>query len=295
MKTFAMLIAVSLVLVFTAGCSTRIAYNNLDWLTVRWVNQQVSLEGDQRTMLRERLERQQLWHCATQLDRYQTWIEQLRLDLLAGRLDQVRLADHGDHLADFARALAERLQPMLVELAVSLDDEQVDQVLLALDERIDTLREEIGTRSDGQWAIDRVEGMERRLRRIMGSISPDQRRRLEQWADDLEPTHSYQLAQRLYWRERIASALSRRDDRAFLEQEISALVAPDSVWPDAYRRAIEANRELTLEALEEVVALTEPAQRDRISARLARLKNDFERLSCAGEAPPALIAAARSG
>lgn len=283
------LIALSLLLVLLAGCSTRLAYNNLDWLTVRWVNQQVSLDGSQRTLLRDLIEEQQLWHCATQLDDYQDWIEQVRLDLLAQRLDQQRLSDHGDSLAAFARALADRLQPVLVELAVSLDDEQVDQVLLALDERIEKLREEIGTRSDEQWAIDRVEGLERRLRRVMGAINPAQRARLERWASELTATHAYQLAQRLYWRDRIAEALARRDDRAFLDQEISALLAPDTVWPEAYRQAIESNRQLTLEALEEVVVMTEPAQRDKISARLSRLKNDFQRLSCEGEAPPALI------
>lgn len=283
------LIALSLLLVLLAGCSTRLAYNNLDWLTVRWVNQQVSLDGSQRTLLRDLIEEQQLWHCATQLDDYQDWIEQVRLDLLAQRLDQQRLSDHGDRLAAFARALADRLQPVLVELAVSLDDEQVDQVLLALDERIEKLREEIGTRSDEQWAIDRVEGLERRLRRVMGAINPAQRARLERWASELTATHAYQLAQRLYWRDRIAGALARRDDRAFLDQEISALLAPDAVWPEAYRQAIESNRQLTLEALEEVVVMTEPAQRDKISARLSRLKNDFQRLSCEGEAPPALI------
>lgn len=286
------LIALSLLLVLLvllAGCSTRLAYNNLDWLTVRWVNQQVSLDGSQRTLLRDLIEEQQLWHCATQLDDYQDWIEQVRLDLLAQQLDQQRLSDHGDRLAAFARALADRLQPVLVELAVSLDDEQVDQVLLALDERIEKLREEIGTRSDEQWAIDRVEGLERRLRRAMGAINPAQRARLERWASELTATHAYQLAQRLYWRDRIAGALARRDDRAFLDQEISALLAPDAVWPEAYRQAIESNRQLTLEALEDVVVMTEPAQRDKISARLSRLKNDFQRLSCEGEAPPALI------
>lgn len=299
MKRSAGWLGLLLLLALLAGCSTRLAYNNLDWLAVRWIDRQVSLEPDQRTRLRELFEQQQQWHCATQLDDYQSWIEQLRLDLLAERLDQQRLLEHGESLADFARALADGLRPVLVELAVSLDDQQVEQVLVELDERIEKLREEIATRSDEQWVSDRVEGLERRLRRLMGSINPAQRRRLEEWALDLNPTHAYQLTQRLYWRERIAKALSSREDRALVEQEVSALLRPDSVWPQAYRQAIEANRELTVVALEEVVALTEPAQRGKISARLARLKNDFQRLSCEGEAPPALIdttiAATRSG
>ncbi|NGX16543.1 DUF6279 family lipoprotein [Wenzhouxiangella sp. XN24] len=275
------------------GCSTRLAYDNLDWFTVRWVDQQVSLDEAQRTLLRDVIEAQQLWHCATQLDDYQAWIEEARLDLLADRLDQQRLAEHGERLAEFGRTLAQRIQPVLVELATSLDDQQVEEVLSSLDDRIAELRDEIESDSTDQWAQQRAEGMERGLRRFMGRINAPQRDRLERWARELEPTRTYQLAQRVYWRDRIAGALARRDDRAFLEQEVAALLEPSSVWPESYRQAIEANRGRTLAALEEVFALMEPKQRARLSSRLVRLGNDFERLSCEGEAPLAKLSVSR--
>jgi hypothetical protein len=295
MKQIARQLGVFVLVALLAGCSTRLAYNNLDWLAVRWIDRQVSLDRDQRAALRELIEEQQQWHCATQLGEYQAWIEQVRLDLLSERLDQKRLVEHGDQLATFGRSLTERIQPLLVELAASLDDRQVDEILRGLDERIVRLREEIGSRSDEQWIIDRAEGMERRLSRLMGPLNSRQRQRLEVWAANLEATYAYQLAQRLYWRERIAVALARRSARSFLETEISALLDPASAWPDPYRRAIEANRELTLDAIEDVVGLTGADQRGRISARLSRLKNDFERLSCEGQASAALLAATDSG
>ncbi|MFP4209189.1 MAG: DUF6279 family lipoprotein [Wenzhouxiangella sp.] len=287
-------IGLVLLLALLAGCTTRLAYNNLDWLAVRWVEREVELDRDQRAQLRDQINEQQLWHCATQLADYQAWTEQLWLDLLSDRLDRQRLIEHGEQLAEFGRTLAERIAPLLVELATSLDDDQVAAIMLALDERIDQLQDEIESRSDQQWVIDRTEGMERRLRRLMGPTNPAQRARLERWARALEPTHQHQLNQRLYWRERIAEALARRDEREFLQDEINALLDPAAAWPEGYRQAIEANRELTLDALADLVRLTEPDQRGRISARLARLKNDFERLSCEGEAPPALLAAAGS-
>ncbi len=278
-----------LFLVALSGCSTRLAYDNLDWLTVRWVDQQVSLDEEQRALLRDVIETQQLWHCATQLDDYQVWIEQARLDLLADRLDKRRLAEHGEHLARFGRTLAERLEPILVELAASLDDQQVDEVLASLDDRIAELRDEIESDSTELWAQERAEGMERGLRRFMGRINGPQRERLERWGRALEPTGAYQLAQRIYWRDRIAGALARREDRAFLEREIAALLEPSSAWPEGYRQAIEANRARTLAALEDVFALLEPNQRARLSNRLSRLSKDFAHLSCNSEAPLAKL------
>jgi len=295
MNLLGKLVVLSLLLLVSAGCSTRIAYNNLDWLTVRWVDRQVALDKDQRTLLRELIEEQQQWHCATQLEPYQTWIEQLRLDLLSGQLDRQRLAEHGERIAGFGRALAARIRPIVVELAASLDEQQVKQVLRELDERNDKLREEITDRSAEQWADDRVEGMERRLRRIMGAINADQQDLLQRWADELHPTHDQQLAQRLYWRDRIGKALAQRDHHQFLDSEISALLDPASAWPDDYRRVLEANRRLTLDALENLVLVANPDQTSRFSARLTRLKRDFERLSCQGETPAGLLAATDSG
>jgi hypothetical protein len=128
----------------------------------------------------------------------------------------------------------------------------------------------------------------------MGSLNPDQRKRLEKWAGELQPTHEHQLTQRIYWRDRIENALRRRDDRSYLAGEIKALLDPAAVWPKPYQQAMEANRTLTLGALVDLVELVEPQQRARISARLSRLMRDVQRLSCDGEVPQEMIASASS-
>ena len=277
-----------------SGCGTRTAYNNLDWLTQRWVNQQVDLHDWQREQLDEMLEAQLAWHCATQLADYQAWIEEVRMDLLAGRLDRGRIEAHGETMAGFARALADQLQPALVELAAGLDDDQVEQLISAFGERIEAFRESVADTSEQDLVEERLARMERGLRRLMGRPNAAQRERLADWSESVVPTEDYQLQQRLYWQERIGGALARRDNREFLSAEIGAFLQPDAVWSDEYRHAIESNRELTLDALEDVLRLANDRQRTRLSTRLYRLQRDFGRLSCEGEAPPELLAAAGS-
>jgi len=285
MRKNAIWLGIVIVLLFATGCSSRLAYNNLDWLAVRWVDRQVSLDRDQRQLVSDHVDALQRWHCATQMDEYQNWLEQVRLDLLSKEIERESLIEYGQQLAIFATRLAEQSEPMLVDFAASVNTQQVDAILHELDERIDKLSDEVDSRSAGQWAIDRVEGMERRLRRLMGPLNPRQHERLEQWAQDLVATHQYQLTQRQYWRNRIAGALERRAEPGFIAAEVKALLAPADVWPENYRRAIETNRELTLDALHDLVGLIEPRQRSRISARLARLSNDFERLGCPEDDP----------
>jgi len=282
--------ALVLLLLGLSGCGVRTAYNNLDWLTVRWVNQQVNLDREQEAMLRTWLDEQLRWHCATQLADYQDLVEVIRLDLLSGRLDRDRMGEHGQAIAELGRTLTERSLPILIGLAASLDDGQVEQVLAAFDERTDKVRVSVEETSLEELAEERLASMERTLRRFMGRTNADQRRRLEVWAHSVTATEPYQLRQRLYWQDRLAIALDRRHDREFLGAEMTALMRPESAWPDDYRAVMETNRVLTLAALEEVIAQADTRHINRMSARLSSLRSDFQRLSCEGETVPALLA-----
>ena len=274
-----------------SACGVRTAYNNLDWLTVRWVNQQVSLDDDQEQVLRSWLDDQLGWHCATELAAYTDWIEQLRLDVLRGQLDQQQLAAHGQILADFGRRLSLRTLPVMTDLAASLSDEQVTQLMAELDERTDKLRERVELFSPEELAERRLQSMQRSLTRLMGRTNNAQNQRLEAWAHALTPTETYQLAQRHYWRDRLAGALDQREDPVLLETTLADLLSPETAWPDEYRAAMETNRGITLAALEEIIALADQRHLNRMSARLSSLKRDFERLSCSGETPEGWIAA----
>ncbi len=289
-----MRVSVLLVLLTSlSGCGVRVAYNNLDWLAVRWVNQQVSLDSDQEQMLRAWLDEELAWHCATQLPSYNGLVDQLRLDLIAGRLDVDRLAEYGEAAAVLGRTLTERSVPMLTELAASLDDQQVKEVLAAFDERTEKVRVRVEEKSSEELIDDRVDSMERSIRRLMGRANRDQRERLTVWAESVTPTETLHLRQRLYWQDRLATALERRQDREFLADEMAALMRPESAWSEEYRNAMESNRALTLAALEDVIELADARHINRAAARLTSLRDDFQRLSCEGEAPSALLAEAR--
>ena len=284
-----------LLLAALSGCGVRTAYNNLDWLTVRWVNQQVALDREQETMLRDWLEAQLVWHCATQLPLYQALVEEIRHDLLTNNLNQDRLTNHGQTMAELGRTLTERSLPLLVQMAATLNDEQVNALLGAFDERTEEVRVSVEEKSLEQLAEERLAAMERTLRRFMGRSNRPQRERLGVWADSVTATESYQLQQRLYWQDRLKKALERRDEQDVLAEEIAALMRPESAWSEQYRQVMEGNRILTLAALEDVIAVADSRHINRLSARLTGLINDFQRLRCDGDTPPTLLAGASSG
>jgi len=103
-KWFRYVLIVALALALT-GCGVRTAYNNLDWLIMRWVNKQVSLDNEQELLFRTALDEQLRWHCASQLPDYVSFLNTVDQDLTAGRLDAERLKSHAETLAGFGRQL----------------------------------------------------------------------------------------------------------------------------------------------------------------------------------------------
>ena len=64
-----------------ANCSAKLIYYHLDWLIPWYVDDYISLDSDQRTMLENRLIQQLEWHCRTQLPDYAVSLRKLGNDL----------------------------------------------------------------------------------------------------------------------------------------------------------------------------------------------------------------------
>jgi hypothetical protein len=276
-KIWILLLLASLVL---AGCGVRSAYNNLDWLLMRWINGQISLNADQELSVRTALDDKLLWHCRSELPLYAEFLRGVESDVAANRLDAERFMAHGEQLAEFGRRLLERARPDIIELFASLDDEQVAALREGFDERNEELREQAESLSESERQRQQVEGMERGMRRFAGRITADQRARLEQWAASLEPTAEATLAQRLDWQSRFFETLALRADRGNFDPQMAALLEPGADWSDEYRALMEYNRQQTVEALADVHALAPERQLRRLQNRLSGWADDFDRLSC---------------
>ncbi len=278
-KWFRYVLIVALALVL-AGCGVRTAYNNLDWLIMRWVNKQVSLDNEQELLFRTALDERLRWHCASQLPDYVNFLNAVDQDLTADRLNAERLRSHAESLAHFGRQLLIETRPVLLDLLASLDDDQVDELLAGVDKRNRELKEEAVDADPAERQQEQVESMARGMKRFIGRLNSEQEQRLVEWAAALQPTSELALAQRLAWREAFAEALARRNDRTRFDSLMTELLEPGSDWSDDYRQRMEYNRQLTVVALADVHRLASDRQVRRLSSRLNSLADDFQQLSC---------------
>ncbi len=281
MKTAIRMIVIIALAILVAGCGVRLAYNNMDWLIMRWVDRQVTLEPEQDLAFRQALEHRLEWHCASELPDYVEFLRALENDIRHDDISVERLMVHGEQLRALGERLLHGLQPAVIELLANLNDEQIDEILAGIDERNEELREQAFETSTEQLRQDRVDSMDRTLRRVFGRVTHRQTQRLHQWAAELEPTEELALSQRLAWRERLARALSYRHDPETFNTLMSALLEPANDWSDEYRARMEFNRQRTLEAMVDIHHMANDQQLRQVRSRLNSMANSFNRLSCA--------------
>ena len=282
MKLWHRVVIVIALLAALSACGVRTAYNNLDWLVMRWVNDQVTLSDEQAERTESRLEALIEWHCASELPDYHAFLIDLRGDLGRDSLDAGDLAGHADTLYQFWQRLVDRGEPVLIDLLATLDEEQIEEIEATFQESNQEYESDSVDINSAQWQDRQVANMRRGLRRFIGRPDADQMALLLAWSQTLEPNAELHLAQRRAWQDQFLEALALREQPERFDAAFRELRGARKDWPEDYRERLEHNRERTLEVLADVHATLSDRQRQRLDSRLASLGRDFERLACQG-------------
>lgn len=275
-----LLILSVLLIAVTAGCAVRLAYNNLDWLTIRWVNQQVNLDGQQERQLRTALGETLEWHCATQLPAYASLLRDMETALNNNTIDASTLEAYGAIISVWGNDILERSRPSIVDLLATLDSDQIVFIRERFEEENETLRKRIAEPDHQAWVDERARNAARSVRRAMGSSNGLQRQRIMEWAQQMQPIEAHQLAQSLVWQQRFLAVLEGDRQRPAFDEHIGNLFEPGADWSDEFRALMNRNRALTLDMMVDVLDLADDRQRERLNRRLQSFARDFERLSC---------------
>ncbi|MDZ7790735.1 MAG: DUF6279 family lipoprotein, partial [Xanthomonadales bacterium] len=249
-----------------AGCGVKTAYNNADWLAMRWINDRVSLTAEQERAVEAALDQHLAWHCASELPAYADFLQEVKSDIARNRITPATLDAHGNRAGEFAQRLLARARPSLIDLLASLNDQQVDELIESFEERNREMAEE-AERSREDLQRERVLGMEKGMRRFTGRLTREQRERLQSWAAELEPTASLALQHRLEWQERFAEALAIRHQRPAFEAAMTELLNADNSDSRALDTRRSANRARTLQTFVELHRISPERQVKRLQSR----------------------------
>lgn len=266
------------------GCGVRSTYDNLDWLAVRWLDAQVDLSTEQERFGRGTVERKLAWHCASELPDYIALIERIEEDVATGQITVDALNGYSREISALGRRLLVRAHPTVAEFLTNLDDRQVEQLIENIRERNQELELVGQEQTPEQRRAEFVDGMESGLRRLLGRLNPNQRARLEQWAEARHPTSAFDRERRRAHDRRLIEALATRHDPFVFEQRLNALFNPtpsnEQPESDPARQATACNPANMLNTLVDIYELADDRQIRRLRNRLETLADDSRKLSC---------------
>ena len=276
--------AVAALALLLTGCLVRLAYNYSDWLIPRWVDRYVTLDEEQRAFLDATLDARLQWHCAAEMPRYEAWFQDARRTLFAGDLGPERMWPLLERLEGFMRAVLEEVADDLAQLAATLSDEQVEELLAELERREEDLWEEYVAPGPEARAAARADRMDAQLRRWYGPLGREQRRLVEAWSAALATSPEEWLENRVRWRGELAAVLEMRDRRPEFDRRLTALLLePDALWDDDYRARERRAREQMLKLFTAVHQAASGRQLRYLERRLESWRSDMDRLACDGE------------
>ena len=273
------LLAVLVISVSISGCTTKLAYDFLDWGLYWELKDYVKFTRDQRLLVKEEISQLIDWHRSEELPKYADQLEKLSA-LLENGLTVEHLEEYYNNLRDSWQRIVIKTLPAAVDIISNLNDEQVNDFFEMLIEKEGDDAKEIKNSTSARTLKKREAYVSKKIVDVIGKLNEDQKSLIAQWALSMKPTKELSLAQAIQWRTRMQTVLAERHNEQQLENNLMVLFAnPDQLRSASYRRVIEKNKRLIMQLLFDLNQTLTNQQRSKLVKKLQSYINDFRDLS----------------
>ena len=278
LKFLVVLLTLSLVL---GGCNrVGLAYRNLDVIIPWTLGDYLDMNAGQKSWFNDNLKAHLAWHCTTQLPGYLDWLD--RLQQMADNRQvsdaalQARTAEAKQAIGEIAR----QITPSAVELLQGLDDQQVQDMNNALAKDLRKRQDEYLKPPLAQQIQERAERMSKRLDAWIGPLSTSQQSRVNAWSVALGEQNQAWVGNRARWQAHFIAAVQQRHDADFPQKIEQLLVDRESLWTPQYRSAYAQTEAAARSLIIDLMAESTPAQRQKLSQKIDKVRSDFQALKC---------------
>ena len=278
-KALRALLAVLVISVSTSGCTTKLAYDFLDWGLYWELKDYVKFTRDQRLLVKDEISQLIDWHRSEELPQYADQLEKLSKELKSG-ITVEQLEESYNNLRDSWQRIVIKTLPAAVDIISNLNDEQVNDFFEMLIEKEGDDAKKIEKGTNARTLKKREAYVSKKIVGLIGKLNEDQKSLIAQWALSMKPTKELSLAQAIQWRTRMQPVLAERHNKQQLENNLMVLFAnPDQLRSASYRRVIEKNKRLIMQLLFDLNQTLTNQQRSKLVKKLKSYINDFRDLS----------------
>ncbi|MEZ9565933.1 DUF6279 family lipoprotein [Vibrio artabrorum] len=256
-----------------AGCGTKFAYNNIDWLIIRYIEDFVSLSKSQESELDERLNVLQQWHKDTQLPLYITQLEAIeKVD--RSELNSTFIVGQSDQIKNHIRTIINQFSPDIYALSMQLSPKQDSQFLKNFREKQQDYYEEKLRLNDEDSRARYRSRIEARLERWLGSVSKEQKQIIFVWSQAWVNTNeNWRQYQNTIYQD-ISTLMEKKADLHIAQPIImNLLLNNETYYPDELESQLEQNMQTSAKFLVDIAAVSSDKQWAYFMTELASLKS----------------------
>ena len=265
-------------LLAVSACSSKMIYNNLDWLAYWYIDDYVTLTDLQEAEFDPALVQFLDWHRKSELQSYITQIKLIQHDINNG-LDKADIEAYIKTFKGFWQAILIGIEPGVVRLAYSLKEQQILEFLAVVEKKnLDSI--EAFEDLSKQARLDkRFEKIERRLASFIGKLDASQKQLIKSTNEQQLSTFVEWIEFRRDWANSIRTAYTLRDDKPAFEKALSrSILQADSFRSAPFRQKIEHNQKLWKITLAQLIDSLNKKQLKKLNIKLDDIIEDLEAL-----------------
>ena len=273
---------ICLLLVVT-GCGPRLIYPHLDWLIPFYVDDYISLNHEQSSLLEKRLLQVLDWHCRTQLPAYAQSLRELAKDLENPRrpVSHKKLEYYSNQFMTHWRELSKKIGPEVADILATASDEQIAELLQNIEKRNNEFKSEYVDIPLEKLEKKRKERIAKDLTHWISRLKPEQKQVVSEWSDQIMPIASDGLRYREGVLTEFQNLFTRRKQHShFKAAFVSLMNNLDHLRSADYQQKIDYNTDLTFKLLMKIEQSFSTTQRAYLLQQIDSLAADFDKLSC---------------
>jgi hypothetical protein len=246
------IIVLLLIIGFLHGCTSKLAYNNADWLAQWYIDDYLDLSRDQNRNLEIELSSILEWHRNTQLLHYRQQLVTLSNDLDNLPISEQVWLKHLNQITDHWQRARRELSTRAARLAPQLDQYQVNYLFTKLagnnKERLDDFNE----KTIEEYREDRLERLLETIENYLGTVKKQHKNYVSIFIDNSKITEQEWFNSKVKLQAAMKNVFVSSTESELTTELFKIMVNPDQFKSDTSLDAYLHNRQLLVSMLQKI-------------------------------------------
>lgn len=257
------------------ACSSKVAYNNIDWWIHWYVDDYIEFNEEQENTFDKYLAQWLDWHKQNELALYEAQLKEINTEIDERSLDFNRIIDHFERAKSHWERVQTHISPDLAKLASTLNNEQIVAFFAALEKENKKNQEELNEQQAKPLAEqlkNRREKIEENIEKRVGNLNAEQKQIIATYVEQYIPTKKLWVAYQRNIQSAARKLFAGRAFNANFEQDLVAIMTnPDQFKSAQYIQASKHNMKLTATMIAELLTTLSNKQRGKLKQSVDEL------------------------